>query len=85
MYRVKEITQPTGRVPGLKNKTMKVYIITWDREIANMVETRIKNSRKVVSYNTTDNGFTFVVTFKSGTKYDDMKKIANGQTISLAD
>lgn len=63
---------------------MKVYIITWDREIAKMVEARIKNSRKVVSYDTTDNGFTFVVTFKSGTKYADMQKIANGQTLCLA-
>lgn len=63
---------------------MKVYIITWSREIAEMVEQRIKGSRKVTSYDVTDNGFTFIVTFKSGTSYVEMTRIANGQTIRLA-
>ena len=63
---------------------MKVYIITWNREIASMVEMRIKKSRKVVSYDTIDNGFTFVVTFKRGIKYAYMQKIANGQTMCIA-
>lgn len=64
---------------------MKVRIITWTRDIAENVCARIKNSRKVVSYYTEANGFEFVITFKSGTKYAEMAKIANGQRMVLAD
>ena len=62
---------------------MKIYITTYTRDNAESLELRLRHSRKVKTY-TTENGFDYLVEFKTGTEYKHMAAIANGQRMTLA-
>ena len=64
---------------------MKVRFTTYTRENADLMERRIKTSKKVNGYEVEANGFEFVVDFQRGAGFGEMQKIANGQTMTIAE
>lgn len=62
---------------------VSVRITTYTRENAELVKERINTSKKIMNWHEEANGFDFVITFKTGTSYVEMTRIANGQTMTL--